>query len=141
MLIINVTPFPVLQTKRCRLRQLQKEDGPELLLIRSSDAAMQYIDKDKMTTLEEAEGLIRQINENEAQNESITWGIQFKERNTLIGYVGYWRIMKEHYRAEIGYMLHPNFWNSGIMSEVLQEVLPFAFDHLKLHSIEANVNP
>ena len=37
----------------------------------------------------------------------------------LIGYIGYWRMKKEHYRAEIGYALHPAFWKKGIMKEAI----------------------
>ncbi len=141
MLKLNLTPFPTLETERCLLRGMQKEDAPEILHLRSHSATMQYLDRDKMKAVEEAEALIQKMNDDLDNNEAISWGIQLKEEDKLIGYIGYWRIMKEHYRAEIGYMLHPHYWNKGIMNEVMKKVIPFAFDHLKLHSIEANVNP
>ena len=72
----------------------------------------------------------------------IQWAITLKENPaTLIGTIGYWRIIPEHYRAEIGYMLHPSCWGKGIMKEALNAVIKYAFEKMKLHSIEANINP
>ena len=48
---------------------------------------------------------------------------------------------KEHYRAEIGYVLNPAFWKKGIMKEAILAVLGYGFDVMHLHSIEANINP
>ena len=59
----------------------------------------------------------------------------------LIGTIGFWRITKEHYRAEIGYALHPDFHRKGITQEAMIEVLNYGFEMIRLHSVEANVNP
>jgi ribosomal-protein-alanine N-acetyltransferase len=58
----------------------------------------------------------------------------------LIGSIGYWRLIKEHYRAEVGYMLNALLWRKGIMKEALNKIITFGFDELKLHSIEAHIN-
>lgn len=57
-----------------------------------------------------------------------------------IGYFGFWRIEKEHCRAEIGYALNPEFWGNGYMLETMNRLIDFGFNNLKIHSIEANVN-
>jgi len=102
---------------------------------------MRYLDQHPMNSLEEARIFIAGIEENLRNNRGITWGISFHDNPRLIGKVGFWRLIKEHYRAEIGYTLHPGLWNKGIMSEVLSEVIRYGFEKLGLHSIEANVNP
>ena len=48
---------------------------------------------------------------------------------------------KESYRAELGYALHPDYHGKGIMQETMKEVLDYGFKIMKLHSVEANVNP
>lgn len=73
--------------------------------------------------------------------EGITWAITLKEDTKLIGTICFWNIQKEHYRAEIGYVLHPDFQRKGIMQEAIAEVIKFGFQVMKLHSIEANTNP
>lgn len=38
-------------------------------------------------------------------------------------------------------MLHPQYWNKGLMSEAISKVIDFGFNEMKLHSIEAVINP
>lgn len=94
-----------------------------------------------MKTIEEAQQMITTIHLSEEKNEAITWGISLKDQPKLIGTIGFWRIIKEHYRAEIGYLLHPDHWRKGLVQEALPAVLAYGFDVMQLHSVEANVNP
>ncbi len=41
----------------------------------------------------------------------------------------------------VGYELHPDFWNRGIMQESLVAIINYGFQDMKLHSIEAVINP
>ena len=40
-----------------------------------------------------------------------------------------------------GYALHPDQQGKGLMQEAMTAVLEYGFKIMKLHSIEANVNP
>lgn len=142
MLESNFSPFPEINTERLLLRCIKKSDGPQLLFLRSDEITMQYIDREKTKTLEEAEGFVLMVLESLNKNEGIMWAICLKaEPETLIGTIGYWRLLKQHYRAEVGYMLHPYHWKKGIMKEALLAVIDFGFKAMKLHSIEAHINP
>ena len=59
----------------------------------------------------------------------------------MIGTIGYWRIVKEHYRAEIGYLIATEQQGKGLMQEAISATLQYGFSEMKLHSVEANVNP
>ena len=48
---------------------------------------------------------------------------------------------KENYRAELGYLLHPSHQQKGLMQEAVVAVLLYGFSAIKLHSVEANINP
>jgi ribosomal-protein-alanine N-acetyltransferase len=142
MLQTDFNPFPELKTERLLLRRLKKEDAEEIFKMRSDKNAMKYIDKEPATTLSEALQFIVLVNESLITNNGITWAIALKENpNKLIGTIGHWRLIKEHYRSEIGYMLQPEYWKKGIMKEALLEVINFGFNVMKLHSIEAQINP
>ena len=142
MLITNFSPFPEIKTERLFLRCITMNDAPELMAMRSMDETMQYIDREKLTSIEEAEALIQKILDSLNSNEGIMWTITLADKpEILIGTIGYWQMKKQHYRAEIGYMLHPDCWRKGIMKEALLAVIDFGFNEMKLHSIEAHINP
>ena len=142
MLQPDFTIFPEINTERLYLRSLTKADGPEILKLRSDEQVMQFIDKERAKTIEDAELFINRASLALNTNDGITWAIALKaEPGTLIGTIGLWRIIKEHYRAEIGYMLNPAYWRKGIMLEALLTVVGFGFTEIKLHSIEAHINP
>ena len=74
-------------------------------------------------------------------NEGINWAITLKDNPKLIGVIGHYRIKPEHYRAEIGYMLLPEYHGKGIVSEAVKEAVNYGFQVMKLHSIEAIIDP
>lgn len=142
MLSPNFSPFPEIDTQRLFLRRMTKKDAAEILYLRSNENVMKYIDRANAKSITDAEIFISRIEESITGNTGIMWGITLKENtDKLIGNIGYWRLIKEHYRAEVGYMLHPDFWKRGIMKEALLKVIDFGFNNMSLHSIEGHINP
>ncbi|RPI74138.1 MAG: N-acetyltransferase [Ignavibacteriales bacterium] len=141
MLVTNFTPFPLIETERLLLRKVYETDVNEIFFLRSDERVMKYIDKEPAKSTDEALHFIKMINDLEKNNDAVTWALTMKGNDTLIGTICYWNIMKEHYRAEIGYLLRPEYWGKGIMQEAFSEVVKYGFEVLKLHSLEANVNP
>lgn len=117
------------------------QDAEEIFFLRSDEYVLRYLDKAPAATLNDAIEFIKLIHEIEDKQEGITWAIAIKNEPRLIGTICYWRILKEHYRAEIGYALHPQHHGKGIMHEALSAVISYGFKTMHLHSIEANVNP
>jgi ribosomal-protein-alanine N-acetyltransferase len=128
MLEVNFDPFPVLKTNSLLLRKIDHNDVPALFSMRSDKETMRYIDRPIAETFADAEQLIERIDLSLANNDGITWGISLKENNELIGTIGYWRMIKEHYRAEIGYLLHPAQQGRGLMQEAITAVINFGFN-------------
>jgi GNAT acetyltransferase-like protein len=102
---------------------------------------LEFLDRDPAKSIDDARQWIVMINEAAAGNESIAWAISLKNEANLIGTITFWNIEKEHYRAEIGYALHPRFQGMGLMREAMTVVLDYGFKIMNLHSVEANVNP
>jgi ribosomal-protein-alanine N-acetyltransferase len=142
MLQPNFTPFPGLSTARLLLRRLTIEDAPEVFFLRSDPEIMQFLSREPATTIKEAEDFIFKINNDIDNNEAIMWAIVLKENPAnVIGNICFWRILKEHYRAELGYVLHPECWRKGIMKETILKTIEYGFSTLGLHSMEARINP
>lgn len=138
MLELNFQPFPVLETNRLVLRKIVLEDAENLFVLRTDEEVMKYIGRPRPKSIIEVEELIDKMNDITMR---IQWGITLKDDNRIIGTIGYHQIEKEHYRAELGYMLHPKQWNNGIMTEAIQSIIKFGFNKMKLHSIQAIINP
>ncbi|MFN8243997.1 MAG: GNAT family N-acetyltransferase [Ferruginibacter sp.] len=142
MLQLQFQPFPEIKTERLLLRRIGISDASNLFQFRTDEDVMAYIDRERPKDISEIESLIGLINEGIEKGASITWGICYPEMpGTLIGTIGYWQILHQHYRAEIGYMLQRTHWRKGLMHEALGAVIRFGFDSMHLHSIEAHINP
>ena len=141
MLPINFSPFPELLTDKLLLRKVDKSDFNEIFFLRSDTRVMKYIERTPAKTSDDAFKFIEMISKQEKNNLSITWAITLKGNSKLIGTICFWNIIAEHYRAEIGYVLHPDYWGKGIMQEAITEVINYGFKKMNLHSIEADVNP
>lgn len=141
MLNLFFDPFPLITSKRLILRKITDSDVHEIFFLRSDEEVMRYIDKAPAESLEDAYDFIKKIAGLEKNTDAITWAITLKDDPKLIGTICLWNIQKEHYRAEVGYNLHPDYWGKGIMQEAMPEVLSYGFEVMNLHSIEANVNP
>jgi len=142
MLALNFTPFPELKTRRLLLRRLDKADANEIFSLRSNEDVLRFLGKEPANSIAEAENFIDAINKSADENESILWGIALMEEpSKIIGTICLWNFKKEHYRSEIGYILHPDHWRKGIMKEAILSVIDYGFKVLKLHSIEALLSP
>lgn len=141
MLELNFNPFPVISTNRLVLRRIEKKDVNEIFFLRSDESVMKYIDRPRARSLDDAQLFINKIDDLIAGNDGIMWAVTMKNDPKLIGNICYWNIEKEHYRAETGYVLHPDFHGKGLMGEALLAVIDYGFNIMKLHSISANVNP
>lgn len=133
--------FPILETERLILKKIQPEDKNEIFEIYSSIDAMKYFGKNPYTSLSEAEDMIERVLKAFQNKEGIRWGITLKQFDKLIGSGGFWKLLKDHLRAEIGYDLNPVYWKKGIMSEALEAMIEFGFKKMNLHTIEANIDP
>jgi ribosomal-protein-alanine N-acetyltransferase len=141
MLTVNFNPFPILETPRLTLRRLTVDDAPGVFRLRSDAETMKYIPRPLAQTIDDALTHVALIESKIESNEGINWAISLKDDPEFIGLIGNFRIEPENYRAEIGYMLLPEFHGQGLISEAIDAVVQYGFNEMKLHSIEAVIDP
>lgn len=141
MLTIDFSTFVELETERLMLRRADLNDIESLFALRSDKETMKYIPRPVATTLEEISEFLKLTDEKISTNEMINWAITLKGNSKMIGTIGYYHIKPEHYRAEIGYMLLPDFQGRGYITEAINQVINYGFNEMKLHSIEALIDP
>ena len=133
--------FPELESERLFFKEYQKEDAADLLYIRSHPKASKYMDSKIPKIIEDSEKRIGDNQQKFKERKGIIWAIRDKKTNTLIGDFEVSKLDRKNSRAEIGYILNPDYWGKGYMKESMITLINFAFNTLNLHSIEANVNP
>lgn len=141
MLEVNFSPFPTLTTDRMILRKTKIEDAEEVFIMRSDPGLLAYVDRDPAKTIDEARAFIQLITDNLDNNVGVSWAMTLKDSDKMIGAIAIWRIDKENHRGEIGYVLLTEYQGKGLMLEAIQAVTDYAFKEMKLHSLEANINP
>lgn len=129
--------FPVLTTQRLTLRQATNHDWKEVLFLRSDEEVNKYVKRLAPKNKRDAEEFITKITRGFKSGEIIYWSITLQESPEMIGSICLWNFSPDRTIAEVGYDLHPQFQNRGIMSEALKGVLNFGFNDLKLKEIEA----
>lgn len=139
---INFDPFPRLHTSRLLLRKLETTDAPAIFFLRSDEQVLRYIGREPAQTTEEALSFIRSIDSAVAANQSVLWGICLQDDPAkVIGTICLWNLQPQNHRAEIGFVLHPDWWRKGLMKEAILAVINYGFDTMLLHSIEARLDP
>ena len=129
--------LPSLYTKRLILRKVDKKDLYEFHKCICSDYISKYMctqfDKSINTTKKILDTIINQY-----ENDKATpWAVTLKEDGKLIGICGFSSYSKANNKAEVGYMLNSHYWNKGIITEALCEVIDFGFTNMNLKKIEA----
>jgi len=137
MLSLNFTPFPILETARLRLRQIEMDDAENIYNHRLKEKVNTHLENFQHKSIDQTKTFIKTIQTNVAANNTIYWIINEKGSDTFIGSICLWNIDKETEKGEIGYTLEPEFHGKGYMTEALEKTIEFAFNTIKLKNIEA----
>ena len=133
--------FPELESDRLFFRQLEVSDAPSIYSIRTNDSVMKHMDTERPNSIADSEEFIEENRASYKRKEGIYWGIVEKASQKVVGDFVYWRLVPKHFRAEIGYTLHPDYWGKGYMKEAMSTLINYGFNTIGIHSFEANINP
>ncbi len=137
----NKQKFPIIETTRLKLRRPLQKDAIALLEVTQDETVMKYYGMAPFRSKAEALAEISWFNKIFTQAEGIRWVITEKGVGNYIGDIGFHNYAKAHSRSEIGFKLTKIFWNKGIMTETLEQVLEYGFLVMQLNRIEAVADP
>lgn len=121
-----------LYTNRLKLRQFSMEDRKDVFEFASDEEATKYVTWETHRTMDQSVNSILNY-----YSRSGIYAIELKEeKKKCIGCVDI-RIDSYNDKATFGYILNRRYWNKGYMSEVLKEILRFAFEELGVNRVEA----
>lgn len=134
-------PFPVLNTQRLVLRAISLSDVNTFFSLRTHPKVLRYLDRKADEDVVATSKIIHSITDDIKANRAIAWAVCLVGNDELIGTVSFWQTKPQHFRAEIGYLLNPDYWGQGIIKEAIEAVLIYGFSKMNLHSVEAVINP
>jgi len=137
MLTLNFNPFPILETARLRLRQIEMSDAETIYNHRLKEKVNTHLENFPHKSIDETKAFIERIQSNVAANNTIFWIINEKGSDTFIGSICLWNIDKETEKGETGYTLEPEFHSKGYMTEALEKIIDYGFNTIQLKTIEA----
>lgn len=121
-----------LRTRRLILRAARQDDLQDLFAIFSDTRAMKYWSTAPHKTPERTqENLDRLI---EAAQDRLTYFV-IEMDGRAIGTAGM------HKENEIGFLLHPNYWRQGIVTEAMVAIIPHIFATTDVTQLTADADP
>lgn len=132
-----IVQLPEIETPRLILRKVNPGDAEAIYAYASRPDVTAYLSWPAHRSLEDTYLFIQGLLYRYAEGTAADWGIVLKDEGRFLGSIGFANISRLHGYGEVGYVLHPDYWGRGIVTEALSAVIDFAFTH-GLNRIEAN---
>lgn len=129
--------LPQLQTERLILCKMSMDDAQDMFEYASDPEVTRYVTWPAHASIENTRGFLSYVLQRYENGEAADWGLVLKENLKLIGTCGFVWWNRQHFSAEIGYVLSRKYWGQGLMTEAVREVIRFGFDAMGLNRIEA----
>ena len=130
-----------LETPRLHLRSFSDDDLDAFSALTANEGFMRFsgggaLDREKTAAL------LERIMVRTRQNLPAQFVVFDRAESKLLGYCGFFlQTVDGVEELEIGYRLHPDYWNRGIASEASQAMRDHAFRHLKLERVISLIHP
>ena len=128
---------PVLLTDRLQLRAMRESDAADMFEYSKQEETVRYLLWPTHEDVSYTRSYLAYVQDQYKKGAFYDWAVVVRETNKMIGTGGFTKIEEKHKCAQIGYVLHPSFWNMGYGTEIARELLSFGFGALGLHRIEA----
>ena len=128
-----------LSNKKIKLRALEPEDLEFLYQIENNESFWEI----SHTQTPFSKYILKQYLENAHldifEAKQLRLIIEENTSNKAIGTIDLFDFNPQHKRAGIGILIHPDFQKKGFAKEALSLLISYAFTHLDLHQLYANI--
>lgn len=138
---MTALPSISLNTERLCLRLPAANDAEAVYAIYADAQVARYLSRPPWTEIEQAHAWLARMREEQARASALQLMLQRHDDDRVVGTCTLFKLDFDNCRAEIGYTLASEFWGQGYMHEALVALLDHGFDALKLHRVEADIDP
>jgi [ribosomal protein S5]-alanine N-acetyltransferase len=123
--------MPVIIFDDIMLRTITQKDANDMFDYGRNNEVVRFLSWGPFSMPKEAKISIRKIfYPRLKQGLPIGYAIVDLKTSKMIGTIDFHSKMKEEHGAEIGFVLHHDYWNQGIMTKALKKMIQVGFDHL-----------
>jgi len=128
-----------------KLRTISKSDAPDMFDYGKDIEVTRYLNWGPFTSLRDAKLSYKEIFKPRIRHGlPLGYAIVDTTKNKMIGTIDFHSKIKSENSAEIGYCLHRDYWNQGIMTFAIQLLIQVGFEHLnydliRVKHLESNV--
>jgi ribosomal-protein-alanine N-acetyltransferase len=132
--------MPILETPRVILRPFREEDLDLLAQLMANTDFMRF--SLGVFSREQTAGFLGKVIGWECRGLPSQFAVIHRKDNRLIGYCGFFHQQVDGAdEIEIGYRLHPDYWNQGLATEAAQAVRDHGFADLNLPRLISLIHP
>jgi [ribosomal protein S5]-alanine N-acetyltransferase len=129
--------LPTLSTPRLTLRPARMADAHDMYEYSRDPEVARHVLWDAHISIHQTRWYLRSLLKQYRAGQPSSFVIELTQERKVIGTIGLMWMQRENRSAEVGYSLSRAYWNRGLMTEALEEVLRFCFDTLCLNRVEA----
>ena len=129
----------ILETARLVLRPFQKGDIDRLAELMANPDFMRF--SLGPYTRERTQGVLDKFLSWEKAGLPSPFAVVLRENTEVLGYCGFHHHPEVPGEVEIGYRLHPGYWNRGLITEAAQAVRDHGFRDWKLSRVISLIHP
>ena len=133
------TKIPTLETNRLILRKILISDHQDMYDYSARPETSRYLLWYPHTSLKYTKKYISYLQVQYREENFYDFALVDKKSGKMIGTCGFTSFSLENNSAELGYVLHPDFWGKGLAKEALIRVMGFGFAELRLHRLTAKI--
>src|SRR5215468_6567778 len=133
-------PAMELQTPRLVLRSFREEDVNAMEQLFANPDFMRF-SLGVFTEPEQTVAFIGKVMDWDRAGIPSQFAVIPRGENAIVGYCGFYHHAEVPGEIEIGYRLHPDYWNRGLITEAARAVRDHAFAGLKLPRVISLIHP
>ncbi|MDI1324195.1 MAG: GNAT family protein [Algoriphagus sp.] len=130
--------FPELKTERLDLIQIRQSHLDDFFNLFKDERVAKFYNIIPFNEKKEAQLYLDLFEFRFKRKTGIRWGIALKGEESIIGTIGFNNFQKNH-SGNLGFDLQFEYWNKGLISEALKEIIKYGFQQLEINRMEADV--
>lgn len=123
----------VLETERCRLREMTPEDGAALFELNNDPEVIRYTGDGPFESVEAATRFLEKYDAYPRYGMG-RWLVERKEDQAVLGWCGL-KFLPDENQVDLGYRFFRKYWGKGYATETARHCVDFGFERLHLDRI------